>query len=376
VLDTRPATRHAGFHSSAVSIDSRVSWSVCAYTLLALADGNLPCQPSVLQSAQMDAHAHLLSLGWAGPGHSLDSRPHKGRRGLAYDPKQVHNTGNGLIKPLLISQKKNTFGIGKKAHEPAAGNEWWLKGFETALSNVGKSESERTSGTATPELGRPANGYVGKHMGLYGFFVKGGEMEGTIGLDAPKELTLRRKKRKSDGLDNNEGLPNSSDGEKRSPETRKKRKSKEGTDEFEQVGAFLQARDKDDKRRLRKQKASPFEEFQQVGEFFEARSSRRKASTSVNPHTGTLKPAADVTAEVSDVGDEERRRRRKERKAAKMAKALEAQATSDAEIAPTQTTTNAKDDQRKEENAGEAPGEIEKAVQKTEKTRRKKLERK
>lgn len=323
----------------------------------------------------MDAHAHLLSLGWAGPGHSLDSRPHKGRRGLAYDPKQVHNTGSGLIKPLLISQKKNTLGIGKKAHEPAAGNEWWLKGFETALSNVGKSESERTSGTATPELGRPANGYVGRHMGLYGFFVKGGDMEGTIGLDGPKEFTLtRRKKRKSDGLDSKEGSPNSSDGEKRPTEPRRKRKSKEGTEEFEQVGAFLQARDKDEKRRRRKQKADALEEFQQVGEFFEARSSRRKASTSANPHIDTSKSAEDVTAEVSDDGGEERRRRRKERKAAKMAKALEMQATSDAEIAPTPTTTNAEDDQRKEENADDAP--IEKAARKTEKKRRKKLERK
>jgi nucleolar protein TMA23 len=322
----------------------------------------------------MDAHAHLLSLGWAGPGHSLDSRPHKGRRGLAYDPKQVHNTGNGLIKPLLISQKKNTFGIGKKAHEPAAGNEWWLKGFETALSNVGKSESERTSGTATPELGRPANGYAGKHIGLYGFFVKGGEMEGTIGLDTPKEFTLaRRKKRKSDGLDSKEGSPNSSDGEKESTETRKRRKPKEGTEGFEQVSAFLQARDKDEKRRRRKQKADALEEFQQVGEFFEARSSRRKASTSVNPHTDTSKSAEDVTAKVSDDGCEERRRQRKERKAAKMAKALEAQATLDAEIAPTPTTTNTKGDQPKEESADDAP--IEKAARKAEK-RRKKLERK
>src|SRR5271170_6521479 len=131
----------------------------------------------------MDAQAHLLSLGWAGPGHSLDSRPHKGRRGLAYDPNQVHNTGNGLIKPLLVSQKKNTFGIGKKAHEPAAGNEWWLKGFEVALGNIGKSDGERTSGTATP---LDTSGYRGKHAGLYQFFVRGGEIEGTIGGEAAK----------------------------------------------------------------------------------------------------------------------------------------------------------------------------------------------
>ena len=68
----------------------------------------------------MNAEAHLISLGWAGPGNALNShiKAHKGRGGL------------GLTKPLLVSQKKNTFGIGKKVHEPASGNDWWLKGFE------------------------------------------------------------------------------------------------------------------------------------------------------------------------------------------------------------------------------------------------------
>ena len=160
-------------------------------------------------------------------GHSLDSRPHKGRRGLAYDPKQAQNNGNGLIKPLLMSQKRNTFGIGKKAHEPAAGNEWWLKGFEAALSNVGKSESERTSGTATPELGHPANGHSGKHIGLYGFFVKGGEMEGTIGSQEREECTsIRRQKRKSDELDIHGGSSGLSEGEEELTEIQTREEAK------------------------------------------------------------------------------------------------------------------------------------------------------
>jgi nucleolar protein TMA23 len=318
----------------------------------------------------MDAHAHLLSLGWAGPGHSLDSRPHKGRRGLAYDPKQAQNNGNGLIKPLLISQKKNTFGIGKKAHEPAAGNEWWLKGFETALSNVGKSESERTSGTATPELGSSANGYTGKHMGLYGFFVKGGEMEGTIGPQVGEEdSSTSRKKRKSDALENHESSQDSSDG-KDLRVTRKKRKSEEGkgTEEFEQVSAFLQARDKDEKRRQRKQKPDALGEFRQVGEFFEVRSARRRAS----PDGDFLKPVEDVMAEVAENADEERRRRRRERKAAKAAKAL--QAASDRENVPAPTLATVKDGQHGEKSTGDTS--ILKAVPKAEKKRRKELERK
>lgn len=321
----------------------------------------------------MDAHAHLLSLGWAGPGHSLDSRPQKGRRGLAYDPKLAQNTGNGLVKPLLISQKKNTFGIGKKAHEPAAGNEWWLKGFETALSNVGKSEAERTSGSATPESGRSANGYTGKHVGLYGFFVKGGEMEGTIGLEAREGCTsTTRKKRKSDTVDSHGESPYSSSSEERSTDTHKKRKSKDGTEEFKRVGAFLQARDKGDKRSRRKQKADALEEFQQVGEFFEARSSRRKASPGGRPQHHTSEPIGDVKAEVAEDAERERQRRRKERKAAKLAKAL--QATSDGENVHAPTTINGDDDQLVEKSAHDAS--TLKAARKAEKKRRKELGRK
>ena len=327
----------------------------------------------------MDAHAHLLSLGWAGPGHSLDSRPHKGRRGLAYDPKQSQNNGNGLIKPLLISQKKNTFGIGKKVHEPAAGNEWWLKGFETALSNLGRSESERTSGTATPELGRPANGYTGKHVGLYGFFVKGGEMEGTIGLETETEIvSRRRKKRKSDPLDSQEESSSSSAGEEPQVGARKKRKSTENTQDFEHVGAFLQARDKDERRRHRKQKADAFEEFQQVGEFFEARSSRSKASPGDPNQSYTSESIQDVAVAAAEDSEQDRQGRKKERKirraekAAKLAESL--QATSDRENALAVQAIKFEDNRHVGKDAQDA--KMAKAARKVERKRRKELERK
>lgn len=321
----------------------------------------------------MDAHAHLISLGWAGPGHSLNSRPHKGRSGLAYDPKQERENGNGLIKPLLISQKKNTFGIGKKAHEPAAGNDWWLKGFETALSNVGKSENERTSGTATPEQGRSANGYTGKHVGLYAFFVKGGQMEGTISSQSRKEQRLTEwKKRKSDGLDVHGGSPASSEGDASSNEARlrKKRRPKESTAEFEQIGAFMEARDKDERRRRRRQKADALEEFQQAGEFFEARSSRRKASPSRTPHVDSA-AGVDATANVTEDSAEERRRRRRERKAKKKFKALHAD--SDAEDHALPITTSV--DKVKSVMKVAADDSMARAVRKAEKKRRHELER-
>jgi nucleolar protein TMA23 len=316
----------------------------------------------------MDAKAHLLSLGWAGPGHSLDSRPHQGRRGLAYDPKQAPNNGNGLVKPLLISQKKNTFGIGKKAHEPAAGNEWWLKSFETALSNVGKSESERTSGTATPEQNHSANGYRGKNMNLYSFFIKGAEIEGTIGPQgAEPKKSPKPKKRKSDSHHpQRDPSPSSSEDQKDPTETStpKKAKSKDGADEFEQVGAFLQVRDRDEKRRRRKQKGDALKEFQQVGEFFEARSARRKASPG-HCHPIDRPTPVGVTDEPPEDAEAERRRRRKERKAAKAADVLEA--ASHGKNAPASTDVNG--DDPNDDSAAQA-------ARRAEKKRRKERERK
>jgi hypothetical protein len=259
----------------------------------------------------MDAHAHLLSLGWAGPGHALDSRPSKGykqtgKRGLDYNPKQATNTGVGLVKPLMISQRRERFGIGKKdpKHEPAAGNEWWLKGFETALGNIGKSESER-SGTATPVMGQGnGNGNGQKHAGLYAFFVKGQQMEGTIG----EELLRRGRKRKSDQISSS-----TSDDE----EQEENEKPKDGTDAFAQAAAFMNVRDRDEKRRRKADKAGALEEFQQVTQFFEARSERKEKKKSISQtELGTINEpeVVDEGGPVREETKEERRERRRKRK--------------------------------------------------------------
>jgi len=282
----------------------------------------------------MDAKAHLLSLGWAGPGHALDSRPYKqkGHRGLAYDPNQSHNTGNGLVKPLLVSQRRGNMGIGKKAHEPTAGNDWWLKGFESALGNIGKSESERSSGTATP-----TQVHAGKHGGLYGFFIRGQGMEGTIGMEPKKG-----KKRKSDALGEDGDIDAG------------KSTRKDPAAEFEQVGAYMAVRDKDARHRKKKEKLNALEEFAQATEYFEARSAegkkkkKRKSEMSgvtVDGHDTTLATTNDgrkkkkqkaeingavmtteetTTTEREETKEErrERRRKRKERKAAKEAARL------------------------------------------------------
>lgn len=229
----------------------------------------------------MDAHAYLLSLGWQGTGYSLDSRSplqHKGRRGLAYDSSQSHNTGRGLVKPLLISQKKNVFGVGKRTHEPAAGNEWWLKGFENALSNIGKKTGrDTTSRTASPESARViANEYRGKHNGLYGYFVKGQQMEGTIREEAVQRF--RGHKRKSDTLDvEAHFLPSSGTPLPSSPASQKKSELQGSvTADFQQISQFLGIRDKNRKKQDRPTKAEVAQEFEEMSHFFEARSGPNK----------------------------------------------------------------------------------------------------
>lgn len=146
----------------------------------------------------MNASALLTSQGWLGPGHALDSRltdygaqkyKQKGHRGLCDSTTE----GNGLVKPLLISQRGNArHGIGRKSHEPASGNEWWLKGFASALANVGKEEGERS--------------YVPKdlkHTGLYGYFVAGKVMEGTMEGTMEKGTKRKREelKKRESGLE-------------------------------------------------------------------------------------------------------------------------------------------------------------------------------
>ncbi|KAK5209108.1 hypothetical protein LTS03_000351 [Exophiala xenobiotica] len=308
----------------------------------------------------MDAHAHLLSLGWAGPGHSLDSRPYtqKGHRGLAYDPAKVGNTGTGLVKPLSISQRKGRLGVGKKAHEPQAGNEWWLKGFESALGNIGKSESERSSGTSTPIPNLNHNG--GKHSGLYSFFIKGQQMQGTIGdADADNEDSMRTstKRRKGDEDTVEDAVS-------------KKKKTGSATVEFEQVGAYIALRDedKDKKRRKRTERPSPVEEFKQVGEYLEARSDtkkRKRNKSELQPESGVSTPAtaADDEAQQPEKAEtkEERRERRRLRKEEKeRQKQLAAQVdghqseSAESEDAATKAARRAERKRRKADKAAKA----------------------
>ena len=113
----------------------------------------------------MDAHALLKSQGWRGTGHSL------------------HHTDDsiGLARPLLVSRKDNTLGIGRKNH--VTSDQWWLNAFDEQLKGLDTSKKGVVVQTVKhTKLDMMAVG-TGKYAGaggLYASFVRGGMLEGTL----------------------------------------------------------------------------------------------------------------------------------------------------------------------------------------------------
>lgn len=101
----------------------------------------------------MDASAYLRNQGWRGDGHSLDQ------------------TDRGIKKPLLVSKKVDVLGVGLNKHAKVS-DQWWLRAFDQGLKRLGTGE-ETTLGS------------VQKHGmlrgGLYGRFIKGEDIPGSIG---------------------------------------------------------------------------------------------------------------------------------------------------------------------------------------------------
>ncbi|KAJ9668461.1 hypothetical protein H2201_001509 [Coniosporium apollinis] len=108
----------------------------------------------------MDAAAHLKRHGWRGHGHSLDRHD------------------RGIKKPLLISQKADLFGVGKK--KTLVADQWWMRAFDESLKELGTGKQ-----TALDQIQQ--NGVA--RGGLYGFFVRGEGLSGTISEVETPELT-------------------------------------------------------------------------------------------------------------------------------------------------------------------------------------------
>ncbi|GAB7364665.1 hypothetical protein MBLNU230_g5467t1 [Neophaeotheca triangularis] len=107
----------------------------------------------------MDAAAILKSQGWRGTGHSLDT------------------SDKGLKKPLLVSKKVDVLGLGINKHNAVSG-QWWLRAFDQGLQNLGKG------GQSTLRDVREKGVFAG---GLYGRFVKGEGVPGTLQIEGQKK---------------------------------------------------------------------------------------------------------------------------------------------------------------------------------------------
>ncbi|KAL9045366.1 MAG: hypothetical protein Q9214_001573 [Letrouitia sp. 1 TL-2023] len=141
----------------------------------------------------MNTTNYLSRYGWLGDGHTL------------------HPSGRGIKKALSVSQKTNTFGLGKNPHD-AISNLWWEKAYDETLKNLNvdpnsnsarsknKEENSRKSEDPTTESEKTLPTGLGYSKGkrhasqlLYGYFIKGESLGGTIGSkDAATHTTRDR----------------------------------------------------------------------------------------------------------------------------------------------------------------------------------------
>lgn len=139
----------------------------------------------------MDTSAYLKRHGWRGDGHSLDT------------------TNRGISRPLLVSKKVDVLGIGLNKHA-AVSDQWWMRAFDEGLKNLGSGNKSTLANVREK----------GVHFGgLYGRFVKGETVQGTIESEEDKakkvaasasskrkreddsDLTVKSSKRKAIGID-------------------------------------------------------------------------------------------------------------------------------------------------------------------------------
>ena len=132
----------------------------------------------------MDAHALLTSQGWRGSGHSLHPT----------------NDSTGLSRPLLVSQKKNTLGVGKKQHKTS--DMWWMNAFDKSLKSLDTSKEGTVVQTVTNGgLDMVVKGgakFVGNGGGLYASFVRGECLSGTITPEERNEEPTAKRRREDD----------------------------------------------------------------------------------------------------------------------------------------------------------------------------------
>lgn len=109
----------------------------------------------------MDARALLSAQGWRGNGHTLHAK----------------DDSIGLSKPLLLSRKDNTQGLGNKKHFTS--DQWWLDAFDEQVKGLDTSKEGTVVQTVTTGRLNAIGKGVGRYA-LYASFVRGGLLEGSV----------------------------------------------------------------------------------------------------------------------------------------------------------------------------------------------------
>jgi len=228
----------------------------------------------------MNAHAILSAQGWRGHGHSL----HK------------TNDSIGLSKPLLISRKDNTKGLGTAQHFNA--DQWWLSAFDEQLKGLETSKKGGLKQTVTKgKLNTIETGTLGKYS-VYTSFVSGGFLDGTVDL-------LKKQWEGSTSESTSEDDQSDKDG--KSKDKREKR-----TETKEERRARKEA-----KRKRREEKAARRAEKELRREARRVRRERKKAKASGNTTS---------SSDSSDAASEEKRRRRAKKEEKRRKRKLEEKA--------------------------------------------------
>ncbi|OAQ83258.1 hypothetical protein VFPFJ_09061 [Purpureocillium lilacinum] len=148
----------------------------------------------------MDARALLTSQGWRGTGHSL------------------HKTDDaiGLSKPLLLSRKDDTRGLGTKQHFTS--DQWWMNAFDEQLKGLETTKDGKVRQTVTTgKLNAIEKGSLGRWY-LYTSFVKGGFLEGTVHNEEDKDS--------SSSTDSDDATPPKTDDPDPRKETKEERRAR------------------------------------------------------------------------------------------------------------------------------------------------------
>ena len=145
----------------------------------------------------MDTSAYLSKQGWLGTGHPL------------------HPTGRGIAKPLLVSQKANVLGIGKKMHDAHA-DQWWARAFDSSLRSLEVGMNEVTEDTGNVVAGgfgalgmvKAGGAKWGGEDGLYAGFVKGATLGGTLTPEAARVEDRMKGEEKNDATKADNAMAN------------------------------------------------------------------------------------------------------------------------------------------------------------------------